>query len=70
MKMMKGMKEEWMGSCGCGMHLCSMCGWVFLIWGLLFLAAGLGYLQISGWVLLGLGLAAMGAMSVMKGMSH
>ncbi len=41
-----------------------MCSWIMLVWGLLFLAVGLGYLAFDAWALLGLGLVAMGLAGV------
>ena len=56
------------GMCMCGMHLCSKCTPVIVLFGLLFLVAGLGLYMSSwfnGWSIAGAFLVVWGAASKM-----
>lgn len=59
-----------MGDACCGLHFCSKCGLGVLVFGLLFLLAGLNYLPavLNATVLWGLFLGLLGLMGLM-GMS-
>jgi len=68
-------KETDSGCCGECCHGCGICGWFFLIWGLLFLAYGLGYFQsvdflktVSAWTIFGLGVALAGLLAIIHPM--
>lgn len=56
----------------CGMHLCGKCTWMVLVFGIIFLIAGLGLYSaawFNGWTILGAFLALWGLMPMMsKGM--
>lgn len=57
------------GMCVCGMHTCGKCSAMVLIFGILFLIAGLGLFTASwfnGWFLVGLFLALWGILAYMK----
>lgn len=59
------------GMCACGMHLCGKCAPMTLIFGILFLVAGLNLWTgapawFNGWSIVGLFLFLWGLMSFMK----
>lgn len=68
-----GMKsDEKCDSCGtCGMHLCGKCAWAQLVFGILFLLAGLnvfaGMPWLNGWTILGVYLGLWGLMAMTMG---
>ena len=52
----------------CGMHLCSKCSMITLVFGLVFLLDGLSVISINPWVIVGvyLGLLGIGSMVMKK----
>ncbi len=56
-------------SCVCGMHSCGKCSPMILLFGILFLIAGLGLYTatwFNGWSILGVFFVLWGGMSMMK----
>ena len=58
------------GMCACGMHLCGKCSMAVLIFGLIWLIAGLGLWNpgawFNGWTILGAFAVVWGAGAMMK----
>ncbi len=53
-----------MGDTSCGLHFCGKCGLLVLIFGIVYILAGLKMITVDPWLVLGVFFGLLGLMSV------